>query len=75
MTNETTALHFDKANSQLREANWRLAEKAAALSGRLEGALLALRELREVVPPRDWSRYAQSVLELEQSHPHRAIDA
>lgn len=60
-------------NRQLRDANWRLQERAAELSSRLEGALTALREIQQVVPPRDWTRYAQAVLDNEAARPHRMI--
>lgn len=40
---------------------------------RLTGALKALEELKEVVPPKDWKRYAESVLALEEDSPARLL--
>ena len=42
-------------------------ERAAndATKGRLAGAIHALNELRERVPPKDWKRYADDVLALD----------
>lgn len=60
-------------NEQLRAANARLQERAQELEGRLAGALHALRDLRDVVPPRDWRPYAQQVLALEACSPCRKL--
>ena len=67
---------MDKANTET--LTWAKRE-IAALRQQLEeansyyaGALLALRELKEVVPPKDWKQYAEAVLEASEN---RRIDA
>ena len=40
-------------------------ERIAELEQRLSGAIAALKSLQEVVPPRDWNAYAESVLRLD----------
>lgn len=40
-------------------------EELEYTKGKLAGALAALRELKECVPPRDWNQYASAVLALD----------
>lgn len=49
------------------------AAQASDLFGRLTGALKALEELKEVVPPKDWKKYAQAVLDVESNSPSRLL--
>lgn len=43
------------------------------LLSRLQGALNALRGIKECVPPKDWCRYAEMVLALEEAQPARTL--
>lgn len=65
----------EQAKARLKAETESLRTRADELESRLNGALGALRELREIVPPRDWKQYAQAVIELEDRSPARRLRA